>query len=145
MPQDNQRSDNLRSETSAGESTRTDRSRQKRLAVNGQEPSFETMGMRGVTAGLRLQQEMFEVFSDIGREWIARATSDFELASRLPDQLTAAQSVPDAVSAYQQWLSEWMNRCGEDSYRIVSDGQKIINAGARCFADAGLTGSAGSS
>ena len=27
-------------------------------------------------------------------------------------------------------------QCGEDSYRIVSDSQKIINAGVRCFADA---------
>jgi hypothetical protein len=33
-----------------------------------------------------------------------------------------------------------MNRCGEDSYRIVSDSQKIINAGVRCFGDAGPVG-----
>jgi hypothetical protein len=91
-------------------------------------------------AGLRLQGEMFEVLSNIGREWFARATSEAELASRLPNKLTAARSVPDALSAYQEWLGEWMNRCGEDSYRIVSDSQRIISAGVRCFADAGPVG-----
>ena len=58
------------------------------------------------------------------------------MASRLPNKLTAARSVPDALCAYQEWLGEWMNMRGEDSYRIVSDSQRIINAGVRCFADA---------
>jgi hypothetical protein len=90
--------------------------------------------------GLRLQKEMFEVLSSVGRDWFARATSEVELASRLPNKLTAARSVPDALSAYQEWLSEWMNRCGEDSYRFVSDGQRIVNAGVRCFGNAGPVG-----
>jgi hypothetical protein len=98
------------------------------------------MGAEGVMAGLRLQREMFEVLSSIGREWFARATSEVELASRLPNKLTAARSVPDALSAYQEWLGEWINRCGEDSYRIVSDSQRIIHAGVRCFAEAGPAG-----
>ncbi len=140
MPQDNQRSDTQRSENTGG-STHGERSRsQKRSAMNGQGLSFGTMGPGGVMAGLRLQKEMFEVLSTIGRDWLARATSEVELASSLPNKLTAAQSVPDALSAYQQWLGEWMNRCGEDSYRIVSDSQKIINAGVRCFGDGGLAG-----
>jgi hypothetical protein len=140
MPHDNQRSDNQHSENIGG-STHAERSRsQKRSAGNGQEPSFRAMGAGGVMAGLRLQGEMFEVLSNIGREWFARATSEAELASRLPNKLTAARSVPDALSAYQEWLGEWMNRCGEDSYRIVSDSQRIISAGVRCFADAGPVG-----
>jgi hypothetical protein len=130
MPQDNQRSDSQRHEHSA------ERSRShKPAAAIGQDPFFGTMGAGGVVAGLRLQKEMFEVLSSIGHEWFARARSEVELASRLPDKLTAARSVPDALSAYQEWLGEWMNRCGEDSYRIVSDSQRIINAGVRCFAD----------
>jgi hypothetical protein len=91
-------------------------------------------------AGLRLQKEMFEVLSRVGRDWFARATSEVELASTLPNKLTAVRSVPDALSAYQEWLSEWTNRCGEDSYRIVSDSQKIINASVRCFGNAGPVG-----
>jgi hypothetical protein len=141
MPQDNQRSDTQRSENTVGGSTHSGRAHgQKRSAMNGQELSFGTMGAGGVMAGLRLQKEMFEVFSNIGREWFARATSEVELASRLPNKLTAARTVPDALSAYQEWLGEWMNMRGEDGYRMVSDSQRIINAGVRCFADAGPVG-----
>jgi hypothetical protein len=141
MPHDNQRSDIRRTESTYGESPRAERSRsQKSSAANAQELTFEAMGARGVSAGLRLQKEMFEVFSDISREWFARATSEVELASRLPNKLTAARSVPDALSAYREWLGEWMNMRGEDGYRFVSDSQKIINAGVRCFADAGPAG-----
>jgi hypothetical protein len=131
MPQDNQRSDIRRAERSRS---------QKSLAAIAEGSAFEPMTTKGVTAGLHLQQKMFEVLSNIGREWLSRATSEVELASRLPNKLTAARSVPDAFSAYQEWLGEWMNMRGEDSYRLVSDSQRIINASVRCFADTGPTG-----
>ncbi|MGH7247908.1 MAG: hypothetical protein ACREH9_07365 [Pseudomonadota bacterium] len=91
------------------------------------------MGARSVTAGLRLQKEMFDVFHDIGREWFARATSEAELALKLPNKLSTARSVSDAISSYHEWLGECMNMLGEDSRRFVSDGQKIIETSVRCM------------
>jgi hypothetical protein len=141
MPQDNQRSGSLRTDNTGGENARAGRFRsQKSSQAIVQEPSFGEMGAKGVTAGLRLQKEMVEVLSNIGREWFARATSQAELASSLPSRLTGARSVPDAISAYQEWLGEWMNKCGEDSYCIVSDSQRIIKAGVVCFTDASPAG-----
>jgi hypothetical protein len=136
MPQENQRSDRQRTENTAAERS----SNRKPSAAIAQEQFFETLGARGVAIGLRLQREMFGVLSDIGDEWLARATSEVEWASRLPHKLTAARSVPDAVSAYQEWVGEWMNMRREDSYRFVSGSQKIINAGVRCFAEAAPEG-----
>jgi hypothetical protein len=137
MPQEYQRSDNQRTEQSGSESARAGRSRSQRSPAEiAQELSFSEMGARGVTAGLRLQKEMFGVLSDIGHEWFARAASQAEFASELPNKLTAARSVPDAVSAYQEWLGKCMTMAGEDSYRFISDSQRIINAGVRCFAEA---------
>jgi hypothetical protein len=135
MPQENQRSGKQRTENSGG--VRASRSHgQRSSATIAEEQSFGEMGARGVTAGLRLQTEMFEVLSNIGREWLERAASQAELASRLPNKLTAARSVPDVLSAYQEWLSECMTVAGEDGYRFISDSQKIINAGVRCVAEA---------
>jgi 2-keto-4-pentenoate hydratase len=113
-------SEHLRGEKSGGAS-----------AVNAQ---FAEMGAKSVTAGLRMQKELFETFQDISRDWFARATSEAELAFKLPRQLTNARSVPDALSAYQEWLS----MCGEDGRRLISDGQKIMDTGA-CFANASPT------
>jgi hypothetical protein len=136
MPQDNPRSESQRPENTRGESTRAEPARSERSSTaNTMNPPFGEMGARSVNVGLRLQQEMFDVLQDIGREWFARATSEAELAFKLPSKLTAAHSVPDALSAYQEWLGEWMNMFGEDSRHFVSDSRKIMDTGVRCFAD----------
>ena len=49
-----------------------------------------------------------------------------ELALNLPNRLVGARTLPDAVAAYQERLSEWLAMCNEDSRRFVSDGQKIV-------------------
>jgi hypothetical protein len=96
--------------------------------------AFGEMSARGVTAGLRGQQRILDVLSDISRQWVARAAAETELALRLPNKLTSARSLPDAVSAYQEWFDEWMSMFGEDGRRLVSDGRKLIDTGVRCFA-----------
>jgi hypothetical protein len=97
---------------------------------------FGDMGVGNVKAALRLQTEMFDVLHDISRDWMARATSEAEFAFRLPNKLTAAQSVPDAFTAYHEWLNEWMSMCSEDGRRLVADSQRIMDKGVRCFVPA---------
>jgi hypothetical protein len=135
MPQDNPRNDgHSRSESARAERMRGDKA--FAMAMNG---PFGEMAARSVTVGLRLQKEMFGVLSEISQDWLSRATSEAELAFTLPNKLTAARSMPDAFSAYQQWLTEWIGRCDEDSRRFASDGRKLIDAGVRCFSDAAPT------
>ncbi len=135
MPQDNPRSDSQRAETTRAENVRSERRGERSSTASALNPPFAELGARSVTAGLRLQKEMLALLSDIGQEWFSRATSEAELAFKLPNKLTAARSVPDAFSAYQEWLGEWMNMFGEDSRRLVSDSRKIIDTGVRCFAE----------
>jgi hypothetical protein len=140
MAQDHLRNEGHRAASSRNESARSERSRGERSPRIEDAPSVD-MAARTVNAGLRMQRQMLDVFEDIGREWFTRATSKAELAFELPNKLTAAGSVPDAVFAYQAWLGEWMNMFGEDSRRFISDGQKIIDAGVRCFAATSPVGS----
>jgi hypothetical protein len=129
MPQDNPRSESQRNEDS-----RAERVRDKAAAAAN--AAFGETGARSVASGLRVQTEMLGLLSEIGQEWFARATSEAELAFKLPNKLTAARTVPDAISAYQEWFGEWMNMRGEDSRRLISDGQRIVETGVRCFAGA---------
>jgi hypothetical protein len=129
MPQEN-----LRTESPRSEATRAERPRERAAAAAAATPPFGEVGERSVNAGLRMQHEMADVFSEISREWFARATSKAELAMKLPSRLSSARSVPDALSAYQEWLGEWMTIASDDSRRFVSDSQKIMDAGTRCFA-----------
>jgi len=130
MPQHNARNQTTRAEDS-------DHTRRSAAAALTQ-ARFTEMGARNVKAGLRIQKEMFDTLQDISRDWVARAASEAELACTLPNRLRDAHSVPDALSAYQEWLREWLALCGEDGRRFVSDSQKIVNTGVRCLSSAAL-------
>jgi hypothetical protein len=137
MPQDNPRSETQRAENRSGDSPRSERARGEKFATAAaaMNAPFGEIGARSMTAGLRLQKEMLDLLSQMSREWFERAASETELAMRLPNKLTSARSVPDAFSAYQQWLNEWMGMFGEDNRRLISDGRKFLDAGVRCFAE----------
>ena len=95
---------------------------------------FGEMGPHNVKAALRLQMEMFEVLHDVGRDWLKRAASEAELAFNLPNKLTAAQTVPAALSAYQEWLGEWMSMVSEDGRHFIANSQKIVDRSVSYFA-----------
>jgi hypothetical protein len=135
MSHDNPQSENRRSENGRAESARRERSRSEKSATGLNAP-FGGMGAGNFAEGLRLQKEMFELLQEVGREWVSRANSEAELALRLPNRLTAAESLPAAVSAYQEWLGEWMSLCGNDGRQLLADSRRIIDRGVRCFASA---------
>lgn len=133
MPQGNPRSESSRNGSSRGDHGRSERPRGEKTFSAMDNMAFGDVGARNVAAGLRLHREMLGLLSDMGQDWLARASAEAQLALRLPNRLTAARSVPDAVTTYQEWFGEWLNRCSEDSQRLLSDGQKIVVTGTRCF------------
>lgn len=82
--------------------------------------------------------ELFNTLQEINRQWMARATAEVELGLKISKKLTAAHSVPDAVTAYQEWLSEEMSARAEDARLLMSNGQKLIDASSR-FLSSGWT------
>ena len=72
------------------------------------------------------------------RDWMARATAEIELSLKLSNKLTAADSVPDALAAYQEWLNEEMGARAEDARLLMSNGQKFMDTTAR-FLSSGWT------
>ena len=133
MPQDDPRTDRdtgkqqragVRSEQMRGENTAAAEAISTRMAE---------IGANSFTAGLRMQTEMIDTLQTIGRQWMERRTCEAELALNLPNRLAGARTLPDAVSTYQEWLREWLAMCNEDSRRFLSDGQKIVATGVRCF------------
>ena len=133
MPQDHRRNDNTHRDSGRAESGRAERSRSEKSSPAMQKAASGDVGARNITAGLRLQNGDARSAFRYGAGLVCSATAEAELALRLPNRLTAARSVPDAVTAYQEWLGEWMDRCSEDSQRLLSDGQKMVVAGTRCF------------
>jgi hypothetical protein len=55
--------------------------------------------------------------------------------STLSKKLSAARSVPDAVAAYQEWLSEEMGARAEDVRRLMSNSQKLVDTSTRLLSN----------
>jgi len=85
--------------------------------------------------------EFFNALQEMSRDWMGRANAEVELGLKLSKNLTAAHSVPDAITAYQEWLSDEMNARAEDARLLLSNGQKIMNASSRLLSSSWTSGS----
>jgi hypothetical protein len=137
MPQDHPRTETGRTAQQRGGSARSEQPRGETT------PSAEKitaqigdMSERSIDAGLRMQTDMLDALQMISRDFMTCATSEAELAMKLPNRIAGARSIPDAVAAYHEWLGEWLTMCNEDGRRLMADGQKFMAAGARCFSGA---------
>ena len=139
MPQDNPRTETNRTERQqrGGSSTRSEQMRGENMAAAETfTAQIGDMGKRSIDAGLRMQTEMFDALQTISRDWVTCTTSEAELALNLPNRLVGTRSIPEAMTAYQEWLNEWLTMCNEDGRRLVADGQKFMTTGVRCLTSA---------
>jgi hypothetical protein len=78
-----------------------------------------------------LGSEFFNTLQEMSHDWMARATAEVELNLKLSKKLTAAHSVPDAVAAYQEWLSDEVGARADDVRLLMSSGQKFMDVSSR--------------
>lgn len=143
MPHDNARTKSHRAEHARAGDSRSERNESAQPETLGSEISAAAdainarlgeLRAKSFKVGMRAQTEMFDTLQAIRRDWAARAASEAEFAFNLPNRLTSAGSVPDAISVCERWLGEWLSMRSEDRRRLVSDGQKIVATGLRCLA-----------
>jgi hypothetical protein len=76
---------------------------------------------------LPVQNELLDVYEQASRAWLARVKSEVDLWSELAAKLTATHSVPEAMTAYQQCVTQRMQMAAEDGRRLYDDCQKITH------------------
>jgi len=86
-------------------------------------------------AAFQVQGEIFNTLREMSRDWMACATAEVELGLKLSTKLSAAHSAPDAMAAYQEWFSEEMGARAKDAHRIMSNGQKFMDASTRILSN----------
>ena len=74
------------------------------------------------------------------RATMSRATAEIELSLKLSQKLTTARSPADALSAYQEWLTEEMKARTEDARQFMTNCQTFISEGTRLFSNGGPNG-----
>src|SRR5262249_32874376 len=76
--------------------------------------SFFEFGKQRTEAMARMQKELVDAYEHAGRLWLARVQSEAEFWSQLGAKLTATRSVPDAMTAYQESMSQRIQMVATD-------------------------------
>jgi len=82
-----------------------------------------------------VQSELIEQFQETNRHWLDRAQAEANLASEFVSKLSLARSIPDAMTACQDWGSRRFEMMAEDAKHVLDDTQKFMQVGAHMLAD----------
>lgn len=81
------------------------------------------------------QTELVEQCQDANRHWLHHIEAEVNIASDFAIKLTAARSIPEAMTAYQEWGSRRLEMMAEDSRHFLDDAQKFMQAGVRLISN----------
>jgi hypothetical protein len=82
-----------------------------------------------------VQDEFAKTFDVMSRAAMSRATAEIELGLKLSQKLSTSRSPSDALSAYQEWVTEEMKARTEDARQFMTNCQRLITDGTRLFSN----------
>ena len=89
---------------------------------------------------LSAQAELLNQLRKLNEIWLDRLRSDAKLASEFTVKLTEARSIPEAMSASQEWatrrLQMRLQMMAEDGQQLAAVVQKLAETNARLFGSA---------
>jgi hypothetical protein len=109
--------------------------RTEKLQFNFPPAEFAATGMKRFGEFTKAQTEQLNNFQETNRQWLERVQAEANLASELISKLTAARSIPDAMSAYQEWGSRRLEMIAEDTKHLMDNTQKFMQTSARLIAN----------
>jgi phosphoenolpyruvate-protein kinase (PTS system EI component) len=84
-------------------------------------------------AMLQTNEEFLKAFEEIRHDIMCCAAAEAELCLQLTKKLSTVKSVPEAMAAYQEWLTKSMTARLQDVSRISSQYQKFISNSTQLF------------
>ena len=78
-----------------------------------------------------VQSEFFGECQEASRYWLDRIQTEAKLASEFTTKLTAAHSIPAAMTVCQEWTSRRLEMMAEDTTHLLKDAQKFMQTGSK--------------
>ena len=82
-----------------------------------------------------VQNEWVKAVEEMTRTVMSRASAEMQLGLKLSQKLTACRSPLDAVSAYQEWMTEEMNARSEAAHHFMANCQKFFTESTRLLSN----------
>ncbi len=89
------------------------------------------IGRKSIEQFIDTQTELLEQLQESNRQWFERMQSEAALASEFANKMTAARSIPETATVFQEWSSRRMELAGDDAKHLLADTQKLIETGVR--------------
>lgn len=102
-------------------------------------PEMAEMGKKRIENFVDAQRELLNQVQETNRQWFDRMQSEAKIASDCANKVMAARSIPDAMTACQEWTNRQLEMTAEDAKRFFADGQKFIEVSTRLLSN-GLSG-----
>ena len=93
------------------------------------------MGEAQAGAMLAMQQELLGAYDQISRAWLERVKTEADLWSELATKMSRAGSVPDALGAYRDCVTQRMQMAADDGRRLLADTQKMMDTITRAMSN----------
>jgi hypothetical protein len=77
------------------------------------------------------QSEFFGKCQEASRYWLDRMSAEAKLASEFTANLSAAHSIPDAMTAWQEWTSRHLEMMAEDTKHLMNQAQMFVQNGSK--------------
>jgi hypothetical protein len=116
---------------------------EKSSPLNLNPTELAAMGMKRVEDFVHVQTELFNKLQETNQQWLERVQSEANLASEFASKLTAARSMPDTMTACQEWTSRRFEMMAEDGKHLLADTQKFMETGARMVSNGWLSSRSG--
>jgi hypothetical protein len=94
-------------------------------------PEIARMGKDGFETFAAAQQEVLKVLEQANRDWFARINEEAGLVADFAKKLTAAKSIPDAASAYQEMMTQQMQLLTKAAQKLLDDAPHFVGACTR--------------
>lgn len=89
-----------------------------------------------------MQSEWFGKMQEASQQWIDRMQSEAKVDAEFAAKLTAAKSLPDAMTICQEWNGRRLEMMADDGKRFFADLQKLMETNARLLSNGWLSNGA---
>jgi hypothetical protein len=95
------------------------------------------LGKKRMEAFVNAQTELLDEIQEANRRWMDRFQSEANLASEFASKLSGVRTIPDAMAVSRDWATRYFQMLAEDGKHFADDTRKLMETGARMFANGG--------
>ncbi len=109
------------------------------LPLNLTPAELAETGKKRMEEILHAQNEFLETLQQANRQWLDRLQTETAFVSEFSSKLGAARSLPEAMSACQDYTRRWFEMMAEDGEHLLADSKALMETGTRLMSNGWAT------